>query len=747
MAIQVEPDRAQELLDVMESVLLRLQFPRCTSRKNVIGPGVTHIEAMCWGLSPVFGPGNGPRADLGRAIRPFEEEAGILARAASQMVEGAEFTSIQLNKDYASTIHVDKNNVGESLILGLGDYTGGELWVYDPKGRVPMEVTRAVPGWPKLKIGSIVTGTIHDVKRTWVRFDGRRPHATMPIEGSRYTLIFFTTEWGSRAPGAALGKLQALGYPLPPYLKNMALADTGGRTESFSHVVLEEETVESMLELELPTEEYYEELGRHMRETHPDADPFVLEHFHALESLLDVAIVTGFSFGTAKASLLQTEVKVLGEIVGRESRRPTGEHVRAILEYPTPIPNIQELRRFLGIVNRVRLHEPAEYGSVVGEVNVYLGKKAPWLGEWPWMQQAGLDAVEALKKLTARITKLSAFDEVAALDGSRPLEQIADWCRKGWGGIVVQMARDRNRFHVLGQWSGPCSGPQQAYAAITGDFFAQRRTRQESRRSLGRVPAICWSDSKSGVSQANKSESTDVDVRHIRWLADLQSDGSVLKNLTARATWVRIADGLSRAQGLQSMDAQGRLSAELAERARRIREFRVEEVLNVQEAVGEIQADGLPGQQLPERLAESEEETKLRLQTYGHPSCTAIGRGPGARGSFRPSRKVHLGLCVAAVSYYTPASGLYPCDGPGPADKFLVRWAVVRFRECCWRSGGASQTAAEGPLGGGSARTPIRHRTRCNLGSRDRTGSCSCISPCKSAGVRAGAIPQMYISD
>ena len=109
-------------------------------------------------------------------------------------------------------------------------------------------------------------------------------------------------------------------------------------------------------------------------------------------------------------------------------------------------------------MNWVRLHEPAEFGTVVGEVNLYLSNKAPWLDHWPWMQQAGLDAVEALKKLTAWAMELAALDEVAAMDGSRPLEQIADWCKKGWGGIVVQMAPDRRRSHVLGQWSGPCSG-------------------------------------------------------------------------------------------------------------------------------------------------------------------------------------------------------------------------------------------------------------------------------------------------
>ena len=32
-----------------------------------------------------------------------------------------------MNKDYLSALHVDKNNMGPSYIVGLGDYVGGTL--------------------------------------------------------------------------------------------------------------------------------------------------------------------------------------------------------------------------------------------------------------------------------------------------------------------------------------------------------------------------------------------------------------------------------------------------------------------------------------------------------------------------------------------------------------------------------------------------------------------------------------------
>ena len=45
------------------------------------------------------------------------------------------FSSIQLNKNYKSALHVDGYNLGPSLIVGVGDYEDGKLWVQD-KGAV-----------------------------------------------------------------------------------------------------------------------------------------------------------------------------------------------------------------------------------------------------------------------------------------------------------------------------------------------------------------------------------------------------------------------------------------------------------------------------------------------------------------------------------------------------------------------------------------------------------------------------------
>ena len=100
-----------------------------------------------------------------------------------------ELTGIQMNRNYSAIVHVDGNSVGGYHIVGLGDYTGGQLWVQDPDGDVEMVVTRRVMGQPdregtKLKVGTTIYGK-------WLKSDGPMPNAAAPFEGTRISLVYF----------------------------------------------------------------------------------------------------------------------------------------------------------------------------------------------------------------------------------------------------------------------------------------------------------------------------------------------------------------------------------------------------------------------------------------------------------------------------------------------------------------------------------------------------------------------------
>ena len=61
----------------------------------------------------------------------------------------------------------------------------------------------------------------------------------------------------------------------------------------------------------------------------------------------------------------------------------------------------------------------------------------------------GCKAVQCIKLLCKHAIQLSVLDEASAIDGSRPLEQVADACGIAWGSTNVQMTPDLSGFKVL----------------------------------------------------------------------------------------------------------------------------------------------------------------------------------------------------------------------------------------------------------------------------------------------------------
>eukprot|EP00193_Tetraselmis_chui_P003776 CAMPEP_0177756924 /NCGR_PEP_ID=MMETSP0491_2-20121128/3371_1 /TAXON_ID=63592 /ORGANISM="Tetraselmis chuii, Strain PLY429" /LENGTH=432 /DNA_ID=CAMNT_0019272545 /DNA_START=116 /DNA_END=1414 /DNA_ORIENTATION=- len=184
---QVLESGASVTEDVVLEALRGVTFPHNTSRRSVMPEGQRYIEAFCLGLV-------GSRwAQLSEDTQAAPE----LCRLLCAFLKGAHgppggdtfpFTSIQLNKAYASKRHVDANNMGYSMIIGLGDYEGGLLDV-DGLGQL-------------------------DVRRQWHRFDGNVPHCTTAVGGAgeRFSLIFFTNSSLVHAEGGAVQELQALGF-------------------------------------------------------------------------------------------------------------------------------------------------------------------------------------------------------------------------------------------------------------------------------------------------------------------------------------------------------------------------------------------------------------------------------------------------------------------------------------------------------------------------------------------------------
>ena len=52
------------------------------------------------------------------------------------------YTSIQFSRCMLTPKHTDKHNLGDSIIVGIGDYEGGSLDVYDGDEIVPVDIHR-----------------------------------------------------------------------------------------------------------------------------------------------------------------------------------------------------------------------------------------------------------------------------------------------------------------------------------------------------------------------------------------------------------------------------------------------------------------------------------------------------------------------------------------------------------------------------------------------------------------------------
>ena len=99
------------------------------------------------------------------------------------------FSSIQINKNFnSSVLHVD-NNVGPSLTMSVGDFTGGRLYVHNK--------------------GSLTT------KERLVRFNGQNPHIVLPYQGKRYSFVFFTNVSFLKLSQEKKDQLESIGYPIP----------------------------------------------------------------------------------------------------------------------------------------------------------------------------------------------------------------------------------------------------------------------------------------------------------------------------------------------------------------------------------------------------------------------------------------------------------------------------------------------------------------------------------------------------
>ena len=150
--------------------------------------------------------------------------------------------------------------------------------------------------------------------------------------------------------------------------------------ESLAHLVQRVEEVDRILQEEMPPAEYYDGLGPLLQRKFPGSKPDLVEHVVALAEAWDVSICFGLSFGIAKFDLAQAEVSLVGELVGREGRKPDPRKIRAVKAFPE-VTSLKQLQEFLGVAGYVRPHAGPAYSRIFSPLRRYLkpGAVSLWM--------------------------------------------------------------------------------------------------------------------------------------------------------------------------------------------------------------------------------------------------------------------------------------------------------------------------------------------------------------------------------
>ena len=131
--------------------------------------GLTPYKAYKKGFDRIKDPNSNYYWSKGRMENPHLQD--IFIEFGNLYFEDFDWRSVMINKNFQCKPHYDSGNVGESIMIGLGDYRGGELYIEDNE-------TKTIS---KLQ-------TFHNL----IRFDGSKHlHWTNKFEGDRYTLIFY----------------------------------------------------------------------------------------------------------------------------------------------------------------------------------------------------------------------------------------------------------------------------------------------------------------------------------------------------------------------------------------------------------------------------------------------------------------------------------------------------------------------------------------------------------------------------
>lgn len=250
----------------------------------------------------------------------------------------------------------------------------------------------------------------------------------------------------------------------------------------------------------------------------------------------------GITINMAKCEFGKSELNFLGFRVSKDGIRPLDEQVKVISEFKRP-NTIDELRRFLGMVNFYRRHLP-KAASIHDKLNIFLhNAKKKDKSLIPWNAEA-LEAFEQCKQSLKNAVTLS-FPSPDA-----PLALMAD-CSNTCAGAVLQQ-KEGGSWKPLGFFSTKLSDAQQRYSTYDRELLAIYLAIKHFRPLVEGRSFTVYTDHKPLVFslQRNKISKNDT-PRRIRQLDFILQFCTDIKHISGEENIV--ADCLSRIESVSEL--------------------------------------------------------------------------------------------------------------------------------------------------------------------------------------------------
>lgn len=257
-------------------------------------------------------------------------------------------------------------------------------------------------------------------------------------------------------------------------------------------------------------------------------------HEEHLKRIFQRFVEYGITINVSKCSLGQAIVKFLGYKVSASGLQPLDDKVQAIIDFPKP-ETIEQLRRFLGMVNFYRAHIPnaIKYQGILNNYLHNTKKRDKTCIEWTE------NAEEAF--LQCKLALRNAATLSYPRDDS-PYALMADSSNTCAGASLMQ--RVNNTWLPLGYFSKKLTDTQQKYSTYDRELLAIYLAIKHFRNMIEGRPLIVYTDHKPlmyAFTKVNSEKESPRRTRHLSFISEFTTD---IRHITGSQNIV--ADALSR---------------------------------------------------------------------------------------------------------------------------------------------------------------------------------------------------------